>query len=296
MTDYFTSDGNSVSLEDLLTLDCDTQIDVMEAWFRGLYEDPAERTPYESREGGYIWIWGGPYEASEVLGDEFGETVDQDVIDCLVLKLDSECASWAPTDRPGDYDDDFVEDIAGITDFHSTFNGALEDVRILAESSVEENVAACLFRLLYVNAITALETYLSDAFTNTVLGDPALLRRFIENTPDFKKRKLALSDLFAEFDDIEKTAKEHLGELVWHNIARVKCMYRDVLNVEFPDSTPVFRAIKIRHDLVHRNGKSKEGERIPIDKGHVLAVARQAEQFVQAIDADLRLRNPPSWA
>ncbi len=292
MTDYWTSDGQGVSFGDLPKLDRDTQLDVMETWFRELYEDPAERTPYESREGGYIWIWGGPYEAVEVLGHEFGGTVEQDIIDSLVGKLDSECATWAPTDRPGDYDHEFVADIAGITDYHATFNDALADVRILAEGPVEDDAAACLFRLLYVNVVTALETYLSDAFTNSVIGDRVLLRRFIEITPDFKKRKLPLSDLFIEFDGIDKTAEEFLRELVWHNLARVKPMYRDVLNVNFPDCTPVFRAIKIRHDLVHRNGKTKDGDRIPIDKGHVLALVRQVEQFVQEIDVALSLLEP----
>ena len=31
------------------------------------FEDPANETPYESSEGGYIYIWGGPYDALEQL-------------------------------------------------------------------------------------------------------------------------------------------------------------------------------------------------------------------------------------
>lgn len=53
----------TISREDLKNADRDTQLGVMRTWFLQNYEDPAERTPYESREGGYIWIWGGPYEA-----------------------------------------------------------------------------------------------------------------------------------------------------------------------------------------------------------------------------------------
>ena len=293
MTDYLTSDSHPVSFEDLPSLDPAIQVDVMETWFRTLYEDPAERTPYESREGGYIWIWGGPYEASEVLGDEFSGTVDQDVIDSLVQNLDSECGSWAATERPGDYEDDFIADITEITDYHANFLDALSDVRMLADDPVEDNVAPCLFRLLYVNVVTAMETYLSDAFTNTVMNDSALFRSFIESTPEFKKRKLALSNLFTEMEEIKETAKGHLRQLLWHDLARVKPMYKDVLNVEFPDATPIFRAIKTRHDLVHRNGKSKDGEPIPIDKGHVIALAREAEHFVQEIDVALTLRESP---
>ena len=37
----------------------DTQLDVMRQWFDANYEDPVENTPYETAEGGYIYIWGG---------------------------------------------------------------------------------------------------------------------------------------------------------------------------------------------------------------------------------------------
>ena len=39
--------------------------ELMIEWFNQNFEDPAERTPYESAEGGYQWIWGGPYDARE---------------------------------------------------------------------------------------------------------------------------------------------------------------------------------------------------------------------------------------
>jgi len=34
---------------------------MMADWFLANFENPAECTPYESAEGGYQWIWGGPY-------------------------------------------------------------------------------------------------------------------------------------------------------------------------------------------------------------------------------------------
>ncbi len=63
------------------------QYELMEEWFRKTFEDPAHRTPYESTEGGYIWIWGGPYDARDELESEFQRLVPQEVIDKLVDKL-----------------------------------------------------------------------------------------------------------------------------------------------------------------------------------------------------------------
>ena len=43
----------------------------MEAWFRFRFEDPAHNTPYDSAEGGYIWVSGGPYGAREQIEEQF---------------------------------------------------------------------------------------------------------------------------------------------------------------------------------------------------------------------------------
>ena len=286
-TDYCTSDGRSVLPQDLPRLSGEEQLDVMETWFRERYEDPAERTPYETAEGGYIWIWGGPYEADDVLGEEFGQIVSQDLIDSLVENLTSECWEWAPTPRSDDYDG-FITDIAEISDYHANFLHGLQDIRHLAHSPVNSDSAACLLRLLYINVITALETYLSDAFTNTVLNDPGLLRKLIENAPKFQKKKINLSDIYRAVDHAEGEAREYLRQIIWHNLFRVKPMYRDVLKVNFPDAAPILRAVEIRHDLVHRNGKTSDGEAIPIDKGHVLSLADEAKKLVEEIDGQLQ--------
>lgn len=44
------------SSKHLWGLSPEEQMEYMEEWFRQRYEDPAQRTPYESAEGGYIWI------------------------------------------------------------------------------------------------------------------------------------------------------------------------------------------------------------------------------------------------
>jgi len=105
MCEYFTADyEHPISKEELSKADRETQIEAMEVWFRRHFEDPAERTPYESAEGGYIWIWGGPYNAREELESEFSGIVPDDVIDELADKLEEECLEWAPTPSADDYD------------------------------------------------------------------------------------------------------------------------------------------------------------------------------------------------
>lgn len=289
MAEYFTSDlERSVSGDALRAADRETQLEVMETWFRQHFEDPAERTPYESAEGGYVWIWGGPYEAGEELDGEFSSVVPDDVIEELANRLEGECWEWAPTPNPGDYDDHLLEDIARITDYYHNFSGAILDIEKLLEAKVHDSVTHCFWRLLYVNVITALETYLSDAFINTVVNTPELMRRFVETTPEFQAEKIPLSTVFEAVEEIERKASSYLIDVVWHHLERVKAMYRATLDIEFlSDSGVIFRAIRTRHDIVHRNGKTKDGKEILIAPKEVAELIGAVENFVQQLDIQL---------
>ena len=147
------------------------QKNLMKQWFLENYEDPAERTPYESAEGGYIWIWGGPYDAREEIEEYFHEFADESAIDEAVDELEHYCVQWAPTERPGDYDDFVIDDISSITEAHKNFSGAIEEIEKLLETKIAQEVECIFYRLLFVNVITALETFLSDAFISKVMGN-----------------------------------------------------------------------------------------------------------------------------
>ena len=56
-------------------------------WFHSNYENPVEHTPFESREGGYIYIWGGPFNAREELEDVFSDHVPKEALDDLISEF-----------------------------------------------------------------------------------------------------------------------------------------------------------------------------------------------------------------
>ena len=64
---------HTVRLPSLAPLGRAARIKAMRDWFLGSYEDPAENTPHDSGEGGYQYIWGGPYDALEEIGGAFGQ-------------------------------------------------------------------------------------------------------------------------------------------------------------------------------------------------------------------------------
>lgn len=80
--------------------------DVMMDWFGQNYEDPANRTPFESAEGGYQYIYGGPFDAREELEAEFGGVASEKLISEIVEELEHDTHVWTHTFRADDYDDD----------------------------------------------------------------------------------------------------------------------------------------------------------------------------------------------
>jgi hypothetical protein len=161
---------------------------------------------------------------------------------------------------------------------------AIQTVRDLLAEAVARPLEA-MHPLLYANTITAIETYLSDTFINTVLKDKALLRKFIETTPEFKKLTVSYSDLLSEAEKVPEEAKRYLLDTIWHNLAKVENMYRDTLKIDFRDSMKnIARAVSLRHDIVHRNGRKKDGSMVRVGPVEVEQLIGDATLLIESIE------------
>lgn len=117
-TRYFSEDDiEGVTPSQLKKLGKARQIRYLLHWFHTNFEDPAESTPYISAEGGYQWIWGGPYEARDSLYGEFGSSVSEEAVEAAAEEIERDgLYDWAPSssNRAEDYDmeeppDDFED-------------------------------------------------------------------------------------------------------------------------------------------------------------------------------------------
>lgn len=278
--------GSDVYLEDLSEMSREDQIETMKAWFYENFEDPAEHTPYESAEGGYIFICGGPYDAFEELSF-FQDFVPEDVVEELAEDLSGECPEWAGVSKATDYEEDYINLIVADNEFYKSFKESLNHITQLVQTKVEGDTKHHLLGLLHVSVITAMETYVSDAFINIVLSDRALLKKFVETNPEFSKRVFKLSEIFSTYEKIEFEVKQYLLSIMWHNLHKVKPLYKTTLNIEFPEKeivTEVFLAISKRHDFVHRNGKDTNGEPVVITENSLNDLLNTAAKFIDFIN------------
>lgn len=107
--------NNMLSQIDLLELDKEQDHDLSEVeskmmeWFFQNYDDPANFLPYETKEGGYQYLFGGPYELDQILYDEFGDIYPNSNIENVIKNIEQEYGdmTWAkkPNDEMYDYGD-----------------------------------------------------------------------------------------------------------------------------------------------------------------------------------------------
>lgn len=167
--------------------------------------------------------------------------------------------------------------------------GALETIKALLDVSTTPDLAAQMYRLLFANTIAALETYLCDTFLNQILDDEDLLAKFVQTNPDFAKETVPCSQVLSAAEAIKEKVKSYLLDVVWHNMAKVQAMFASALEIRFGKHLgPIAKAIPTRHDIVHRNGKSKDGEVVVVGRDDVTALVDSVLALASHIEEGLK--------
>lgn len=172
-----------------------------------------------------------------------------------------------------------------ITDYFSEFNRSIENIKELAEITItNDTLQPHYFNMLYSSVITSLETYLADALKFNLAHKEEFLIKFVETFQDFKNVKCDFNDIFNLCDSIERTVDEGLRSFLYHNLPKIKGIYKSTFNINFQPINELMQSISIRHDLVHRNGKDKSGTLHNITKNNVLELCEKTLSFIQNIE------------
>lgn len=196
---YLPSTNESVTQGKLKRLTIAQQIEVTRHWFSDRYETPDE-LPYDSSEGGFQWIWGGPYDAHDALQNEFGGTIADDVIEKVASELADITPEWSGKPSDGDFYDDYLAElIESGTDPFLTLIASLGEIESAAKLKATEKERTTLHKLLFANIVTALETFLGDLFMKTLSQSEHYLEDFVRKTRQFQETNIRLSEIFDRF-------------------------------------------------------------------------------------------------
>jgi hypothetical protein len=276
---------------DILDGNIEFKAKVLKEWFISEYDVLCEKNSSEQEERVYVDVLDGPYETLDVLKDEFASIIPLNLIAKVAGEIENKfkCKEWSKIPKDNDIAEYFIENLN--TEFYDNFKLAIESIKLLSHQSplLKEDFQQSLDRMLYVHIITAMESYLSDAFTNVVLSDELNVRKLVEKTPELWTRTLNLGDIFLRLDSLNSEVQKYLMELIYHRLDKVRELYRHTLNIQFPeDLSSIFKAIINRHDIIHRNGKRKDGSTLTITSEDVSFLLDEVTSFVKEVDKQLK--------
>lgn len=168
---------------------------------------------------------------------------------------------------------------------HTEIERALDSIE-----GLNNDVKQFLYRLLYANVITSMETFLGDTLKHEVLQDEESLRKFVETYKPFKDISMNLSDLYVKKENMPVFVKNTLRELLYHDLRKIKPIYRDALGIDLGDVSELYKAVLIRHDLVHRNGKNHEGEEHTITEEMVRELQTRVRDLMNSVNNQIAER------
>lgn len=186
-----------------------------------------------------------------------------------------------------DYDVEF-EAITENNDYSKNFYDEIENLESLLTLEVPNlKLQDILYRQIFISIIGTLETYLASAFINRTFDSEENLKRFIGSHPEFKNQKFEIREIFDKYDEIENIAQKVMLDTIYHNLPIIRNMYRDTFKINFPDFSEIYKSVLTRHDLVHRNGFTKEGHKVEIKKDDINQLMNNVKSFVRKLVTEL---------
>lgn len=127
-----------------------------------------------------------------------------------------------------------------------------------------ENHNQFINRMLFCQAVTALEAFLGDFLQKQLT--PNAISNLISKDNELSAEKFTLDQIHKNPNLVEHSLKKHLHSILYHNLPKVSRIYKIAFNVDIwnpsIDKAAILKSINLRHDCVHRNGYTSDGELI----------------------------------
>jgi hypothetical protein len=222
---------------------------------------------------------------------EFSENSPKEILE-KINRLEDACRvnlePWE-LDEEYDYDEQF-DAITKNKEFLQKYKDEIVNLKKLTNLKISDDVLkTVLNRQMFIGIIGTMETFLADVFINLTFDNENYFREFIKTHPELKKRTFELKEIFEQTDKLKETAKKVMLDAIYHNLPKVREMYRDTFGINFPQIQDAYKYVLKRHHLVHRNGKTKEGEILVIDKNEINGLIKAVNELVYGIAEKLNL-------
>ncbi|MBY7704053.1 hypothetical protein [Vibrio harveyi] len=162
------------------------------------------------------------------------------------------------------------------SEFSTSFH---EGIAIIQQASL--NTDEFHRKLYFSNVISLMEKYLSDLFLHEIITNEATFN-LMTSAQKFKTQKYAVQEIFN--GDVKEKVINSVKNLVWHRLNDIDPLYKHTLDIRIHIHTGLTDKIALRHDLVHRNGFTLNGEPVTISNEDLNECINTVSAFVDNVE------------
>jgi hypothetical protein len=235
----------------------------------------------EELEPMYEWI-------EENYGDDAGEE-GSETWNEAVKAFEEYCEEQQHLDEEAHWQDEYDYYIfLTLKDADLIFTNDLSELRAMLAKNSSMSTNHTYLKMVLAHAVTILEVYLEDIVKSLIISNDLYLQNTIKNVKPFCDTSFKLSEISIEKDGIKKFVIGKLSDNLYHDIPKVLKILNGIIGKKIDLSIKnVCRVTVIRHDIVHRNGKGKDGNHIEITHAFVLDALASIEKFSKDLRSSL---------
>lgn len=160
-------------------------------------------------------------------------------------------------------------------------------------SGVFRRSATMIQRMIFAETISSMEAYLGDTLMAVALSFPRAMQRLAIKDKELSAEKVPLHMILANPNIVKDKIRTYLKGLLYHNLPKIEVIFKIALEVDiFPDETlkaQLLGYVKLRHDVVHRNGKDKDGNEHEFTAAWVMEAMESVRTFIQNVESSVSL-------
>ncbi len=172
------------------------------------------------------------------------------------------------------------------SEFYDRFESEIQALRDILDGPVNLMHTETYYKMIYAHSVTLLESFLGDAIKSLVVTNEKFLTNAVSKIPELRDIKPTLEEILSQKKIVLTKTLKWFSKVSFHKFSKVVRIYSVVISMSIKvDLEKVSQVAAIRHDIVHRNGKTTEGDVIVMDRKSVIGAIDAVNDFAKEMQA-----------
>lgn len=167
--------------------------------------------------------------------------------------------------------------------FHRLFLEEISELEKLIVKNPLKDKPYIMYRMTYAHSVSLLEAFLGDTVKSLVNDNDYFFVNSRE-IAELKNAKYTLEFLATTESNPRALAIKELSKILYHSMPKVKKIFETILGNKISlNISEVDKITKVRHDIVHRNGRTQEGDPIYLDQNDIINMFNEIKNFANEL-------------